>query len=72
MNTPTAFLKQNLRSHILLAACGAEELAYENTRLGRGAFTTAFIQTLKTADVNKLTYTGFMDRLPNLPRLAYA
>ncbi|KAF8519186.1 caspase domain-containing protein [Gautieria morchelliformis] len=68
MNTPTAFLEQNLRSHILLAACGAEELAYENTKLGRGAFTTAFIQTLKTADVHKLTYMGFMDRLPNLPR----
>ncbi|KAF8584894.1 hypothetical protein K439DRAFT_1633170 [Ramaria rubella] len=68
INTPTVFLTSNLRSHILLAACGSEELAYENKKLGRGAFTTALIETLLNVGVDKLTYTGLMDRLPNLPR----
>ena len=68
INTAIGFLERNLRSHVLLAACGSEELAYENTRLRRGAFTTAFVQTLIDAGVDKLTYTGFMDRLPNLPK----
>lgn len=70
MVTSSGFLERNLRSHVLLAACGSEELAYENIRLKRGAFTSAFIQTLIDVSIDKLTYRGFMDRLPNLPKYA--
>lgn len=65
---PTKFLQTNLRSHVLLAACGSDELAYENTKIRRGAFTTALMQTLIAAGVDKLTYMGLMDRLPTLPK----
>lgn len=66
INVPTGFLQRDVRSHVLLAACGAEERAWETH--GHGAFTTAFIQTLIMAGVDKVTYTGFMRRLPSLPK----
>jgi hypothetical protein len=67
MKVPTGFLQRHLRSHVLLAACGAEELAWETH--GRGAFTVAFLETLIAAGApDNVTYTGLMQRLPSLPK----
>ncbi|QRV78455.1 ICE-like protease (caspase) p20 domain protein [Ceratobasidium sp. AG-Ba] len=53
------------RSHVLLAACGAKEVAKEPG--GRGAFTTALLEVLRSVRPDALTYMGIMDRLPAIP-----
>ncbi|KAF8436543.1 caspase domain-containing protein [Boletus edulis BED1] len=55
------FAYHGLRSHVLLAACGETELAYEHG--GRGLFTSALLATLKSCAVNDLTYAGLLDRI---------
>ncbi|KAG8794534.1 hypothetical protein FRC12_023743 [Ceratobasidium sp. 428] len=59
------FAYQELRSHVLLAACGSSELAYETD--GVGDFTGALIKTLKLYGADKTTYKGCIQRLPALP-----
>ncbi|KAG8721139.1 hypothetical protein FRC08_015437, partial [Ceratobasidium sp. 394] len=61
---PTGFAHRGLRSHVLLAACMASEVAWE--REGRGAFTSAILSILKNAGVDKLTYTELKDSLPTM------
>ncbi|KAJ2925322.1 hypothetical protein H1R20_g11779, partial [Candolleomyces eurysporus] len=48
-------------SHVLLAACGREQLAYEKD--GRGMFTTALLSTLEGIKLQTTTYASLMDRL---------
>lgn len=60
------FSHRDLRSHVLLAACGSDELAYETD--ARGDYTRALLGVLRSGDVNKLTYKGCMHRLPSLPK----
>jgi hypothetical protein len=55
-----------MRSHVLLAACGAHELAYENNN--EGAFTSALLQLLKVTGVGSITYAEIIDRLEDLPK----
>lgn len=62
---PHGLAYHGLRSHVLLAACGEKELAYEYE--GRGQFTTALLTTLKTSAVNDLTYTEVLKRM-HLPK----
>ncbi|KAA1472307.1 hypothetical protein DENSPDRAFT_173021 [Dentipellis sp. KUC8613] len=59
------FLQSGLRSHVLLAACGAAETAQE--RDGRGVFTKSFLETIISTGADKLTYRDIIQRIPNLP-----
>jgi hypothetical protein len=52
------FLRAGLNSHVLLAACGARELAMEVQ--GRGVFTKAFLEVLTTVGAGSLTYAGVL------------
>lgn len=58
---PSNLVYHGLRSHILLAACGEKELAYEHK--GRGQFTTALLSTLKNNAVSSLSYTDLLNRI---------
>ena len=60
----SGFAHRGLRSHVLLAACGAEELAYERT--SRGMFTGALLKTLVEIGLDKLTYTGLIQQISHL------
>lgn len=51
-----------LRSHVLLAACGAKEKAIEKNRKGR--FTQALLKTLRSLGAERATYREVMKRLP--------
>lgn len=55
------FAHHGLRSHVLLAACGEKELAYEYE--GRGQFTTALLETLKSCAIDDITYTEILERI---------
>ena len=61
---PSGFVRKGLRSHILLAACESEKLAYE--RMNRGVFTVALIDTLADIGIDNLTYTSVLDMMPHL------
>lgn len=61
----TGFANAGLNSHILLAACGADEKAQEQG--GRGMFTCALLDVLNDVDASKLTYTDLMRRIGHLP-----
>lgn len=54
-----------LRSHMLLAACGADEYAKEQK--GRGWFTKALLDVLYTVGADRLTYADLMQRMSELP-----
>ncbi|KAF8146737.1 caspase domain-containing protein [Mycena galopus ATCC 62051] len=56
------------KSHILLAACRAGELAFETKDNGRvrGCFTEALIAELHKARLENTTYAELMDRVPQL------
>lgn len=53
-----------LESHVLLAACGANEEAKEQG--GKGRFTSALLETLRRFGVERLTYYELMKRV-NIP-----
>ncbi|KAG9121488.1 hypothetical protein FRC07_002546, partial [Ceratobasidium sp. 392] len=61
---PAGFAHRGLRSHVLLAACMATEVAWE--REGRGEFTSAILSILKNTAVDKMTYTELKDSLPKM------
>lgn len=71
MKIAAGFLRSDLRSHVLLAACGAEETAKENRVTMRGEFTKAFLETIKTIGADQVTYTDLIQRIPQLPECAY-
>ena len=54
-------------SHVLLAACGRKQLAYEHPGAGGGLFTGALLKSLSRYEVNDLTYTSLMHGLNNMP-----
>jgi hypothetical protein len=53
-------------SHILLAACGHGEVAFEDRKERRGYFSMALLKLLESVRVDSLTYKGCMQRLPEL------
>ncbi|KZV62920.1 hypothetical protein PENSPDRAFT_692080 [Peniophora sp. CONT] len=57
----TGFFKSGLGSHVLLAACGEAELAYEEE--GRGVFTRALLGSLRATSAHKVTYEELMKRV---------
>ncbi|KAG9123527.1 hypothetical protein FRC07_014827 [Ceratobasidium sp. 392] len=61
---PSGFAHAGLRSHVLLAACMATEIAWE--REGQGAFTSAILSILKGRGLDHLTYTELIGALPTL------
>ena len=60
------FTHGGLRSHVLLAACGSEESALEQS--SKGVFTQKLLDTLTTYEIDKLTYADLLQRMPRLPR----
>ena len=60
------FQYHGLRSHMLLSACGAKELAYEYQ--GMGVFTAALLKVLVGAVTREITYTTLLQLLPSLPQ----
>ncbi|KAF8597600.1 hypothetical protein BDV93DRAFT_562112 [Ceratobasidium sp. AG-I] len=61
---PVGFGRRELRSHVLLAACGAREFAWEPH--GRGEFTFRLLEVLRGNDISSLTYSGLMGIFPPL------
>lgn len=53
------------KSHVLLAACGAGELAREVH--GRGAFTQVLLDTLHGRNIQKISYADLLHLMPILP-----
>ncbi|KAJ3517713.1 hypothetical protein NLJ89_g334 [Agrocybe chaxingu] len=51
------------QSHVLLAACGQEENAYEDPKTHRGYFTTHLLSVLEGVDAGSLTYTSLVHKL---------
>ena len=60
----SGFARKGLRSHVLLAACRSQELAYERT--SRGVFTVALLETLVSIGIDKLTYATLLGQMPLL------
>jgi hypothetical protein len=58
------FLHHGINSHILLAACGEKERAYEDQ--AEGVFTTALLELLFAVDTQAVTPTNLIQRLPHL------
>lgn len=63
------FSGKNLSSHVLLAACGREQFAYEYPKQPNGVFAYALMKVLNDPEVGveMLTYTSLMHRL-NMPK----
>ncbi|CAE6503047.1 unnamed protein product [Rhizoctonia solani] len=57
---------EGMDSHIILAACGHGEVAFENGTEGHGYFSGALLKLLRSIKVDSLTYKGCMQRLPSL------
>lgn len=53
------------KSHVLLAACGPEETAFEDKH--QGFFTSKLLELLRTVGADKLSYADAIRRLPSLP-----
>ncbi|PVF99210.1 hypothetical protein CPB86DRAFT_814161 [Serendipita vermifera] len=62
----SGFQRSGLRSHVLLAACGAEESAKEEE--GRGNFTKALLDTLVAFGADEMTYVDLIQRIPCIPQ----
>jgi hypothetical protein len=63
---PARLRHDDMCTHVLLAACGEDEIAHEACVEGHttGVFTKALIPQLYHAAQNPVTYSGLMDRLP--------
>jgi len=64
------FLDNNLSSHVLIAACRHNEVAFEDPltdNLVRGAFTHCLVKLLdQKTDLTQITYSTLVDQLPPL------
>jgi len=69
---PAAFLDPTMSSHVLLAACRSDEVAFEDLSAGnrvRGAFTRNLLNILyRERDLTRITYSALIDMLPPLER----
>ncbi|KEP48864.1 ICE-like protease (caspase) p20 domain protein [Rhizoctonia solani 123E] len=54
------------RSHVLLAACGHAEQAYECAKCHRGYFTSALLQVLRSRWLQELKYKQCFEEFPKL------
>ena len=61
------FAEKHRGSHVLLAACGRKQLAYEHPETGGGVFTGALLKSLSKYNVSNLTYISLMHGL-HMPR----
>ncbi|KIJ46670.1 hypothetical protein M422DRAFT_778371, partial [Sphaerobolus stellatus SS14] len=61
---PTSFRHKGLRSHVLLAACGAKEIAQEIR--GRGIFTRVLLNLLRKTRAEYLTYSSVLEEIEKL------
>jgi hypothetical protein len=61
---PARLLHTDQASHVLLAACGSLEKAWEEN--GRGVFTAALIKTMQGYSVDKITYQNLIAAMPML------
>lgn len=52
------------RSHVLLAACKADERSREDGR--GGFFTRALLETIRDEGTDKITYEGLIDCMPDI------
>lgn len=50
-------------SHVLLAACGREQLAWEDPNTKSGIFTSSLLKILSGDELDTLTYRSLMDKL---------
>ncbi|CAE6500622.1 unnamed protein product [Rhizoctonia solani] len=57
---------EGMDSHVIMAACGHGEVAYENGVEKHGYFSSALLKLLRSVKVDSLTYKGCMQRLPAL------
>ena len=55
-------------SHVLLAACGRDQFAFENPREHRGLFTMSLIKVLKSEEFSTLTYVSLMHKIRMPPK----
>ncbi|KAJ1301207.1 hypothetical protein OPQ81_003617 [Rhizoctonia solani] len=58
-------LHSDQASHILIAACGSNQKAWENNE--NGLFTSALLDTLRRSRVDNITYENLIKELPALP-----
>ena len=61
------FANAGLVSHVVLAACGEDESAYEDRIKHEGRFTSAFLSVLEKSVTDTLTYAELIKRLDYLP-----
>ncbi|CUA76994.1 DNA-directed RNA polymerase subunit beta'' [Rhizoctonia solani] len=68
LSDPTKFglSLEDMDSHVMLAACGHGEVAFENGTEKYGYFTNALLKLLRSVKVDSLTYRGCAQRLPPL------
>ena len=59
------FLQRGVESHVLLAACGAQELAIEDQ--GRGVFTQALLFLLTSVSPDNIRYCDVLKMIYELP-----
>ena len=66
---PTGFMYKTMASHVLLAACRQDELAWEissTDQITRGAFTACLVKQLYQEDLSSITYSTLLDLIPAL------
>ena len=63
---PSDSLMSGTSSHVLLAACGAEECSYERAygEVTRGDFSKGLMDTLVKVGADKVSYTDLIKRIP--------
>ncbi|KIM26236.1 hypothetical protein M408DRAFT_25453 [Serendipita vermifera MAFF 305830] len=62
---PSGFRYKDMRSHVLLSACGRKEQAMEDMR--RGEFTRTLLETLVSTS-GRISYSDLLSRLDPLPQ----
>ena len=66
ISVPTGFMYKTMSSHVLLAACRQDELAWESSsteQISHGAFTTCLVKQLYQEDLGHVTYSTLLDLL---------
>ena len=62
-SVPVEHSRRFRASHVLLAACGREQLAWEDPTTKSGIFTDHLLKILAGDDLETLTYRSLMDKL---------